>query len=165
MWILGLKGLTWRDHLCLCFYYYFISLNDIRSDMVSVCEKIFNQLYILISFGSEFQMMMTPQLSERLNKERTAWIPLVIQWVGLLVCMNAMVLEETRYDDSYSDCCTFVQFSAMMAILEAFSLLKVMVCLLLNMAATYCNKHTFFVIIMNSVYGPLNVCLIHMVWI
>ena len=126
-------------------------------------KKSVNQLYILISFGSEFQMMMTPQLSERLNKERTAWIPLVIQWVGLLVCMNAMVLEETRYDDSYSDCCTFVQFSAMMAILEAFSLLKVMVCLLLNMAATYCNKHTFFVIIMNSVYGPLNVCLIHMV--
>ena len=53
----------------------------------------------------------------------------------------------------------------MMAILEAFSLLKVMVCLLLNMAATFCNKHTFFVIIMNSVYGPLNVCLIHAVWI
>ena len=127
--------------------------------------KIFNQLYILISFGSEFQMMMTPQLSERLNKERTAWIPLAIQWVGLLVCMNAMVLEETRYDDSYSDCCTFVQFSAMMAILEAFSLLKVMVCLLLNIAATCCNKHTFFVIIMNSAHGPLNVCLIHVVWI
>ena len=126
-------------------------------------KKSVNQLYILISFGSEFQMMMTPQLSERLNKERTAWIPLVIQWVGLLVCMNAMVLEETRYDDSYSDCCTFVQFSAMMAILEAFSLLKVMVCLLLNMAATYCNKHTFFVIIMNSAHGPLNVCLIHLV--
>ena len=128
-------------------------------------KKSVNQLYILISFGSGFQMMMTPQLSGRLNKERSAWIPLAIQWVGLLVCMNAMVLEETRCDDSYSDCCTFVQFSAMMAILEAFSLLKVMVCLLLNMAATYCNKHTFFVIMMNSVYGPLNVCLIHAVWI
>ena len=79
-------------------------------------KKSVNQLYILISFGSEFQMMMTPQLLERLNKERTAWIPLVIQWVGLLDCMNAMVVEETRYDDSYSDCCTFVQFSTMMAI-------------------------------------------------
>ena len=41
--------------------------------MVSVCEKsLTNYIIILISFGSEFQMMMTPQLSERLNKERTA---------------------------------------------------------------------------------------------
>lgn len=55
------------------------------------------------------------------------------------------------------------QFSAVIAIFEAFSLLKVMVCLLLNVTATYCNKHTLFVIIMNSVYGPFNVCLIHMV--
>ena len=119
MWILGLKGLTWRDHLCLRFLLLLFLYLSMTSGLIwyLFVKKSVNQLYILISFGSGFQMMMTPQLSERLNKERSAWIPLAIQWVGLLVCMNAMVLEETRYDDSCSDCCTFVQFSAMMAIL------------------------------------------------
>lgn len=40
--------------------------------------------------------MMTQQLLEKLNKEKTAWTHLVIQSAGQLDCFNVTVLEETR---------------------------------------------------------------------
>lgn len=128
-------ALTWRGR----HYYVFIFIIIFISKWRQVWYGIFLWKNLLTNyifkyfFGSEFQMMMIRQLLERLNKERTAWIHLVIQWVGLLDCMNAMELEETRYDDNYSDCYTLNElFSSLhwwlFSILEPFSLLKVMVC-------------------------------------